>query len=99
MAETVALRLYVPGDQPGHFYTQVVLPSGTALGRNDLLIEGNTWILSDKTEQNDGALSYRRVTLVFSGKNHDTVRYSVERSDDGLHWQAVSTGTGRKQKQ
>jgi hypothetical protein len=96
--ETVALRLYVPGDQAGHYYTQVVLPSGTALGRNDLLIEGDKWILSNKAEQEDGALNYQRITLVFSGKGHDTVHYTVERSDDGLHWQTSSTGTGRKMK-
>jgi hypothetical protein len=96
--ETVALRLYVPGDQAGHYYTQIVLPSGTALGRNDLLIEGNTWVLSDKSELDDGALSYKRINLVFNGKNHDAVRYTVELSDDGLHWRTVSTGVGKKQK-
>jgi hypothetical protein len=96
--ETVALRLYVPGDQPGHYFTQSILPSGTAIGRNDLQIEGNTWILSNKSESADGAVSYQRITLVFSGKAHDTVRYSVERSDDGLHWQTQSTGAGRKTK-
>jgi hypothetical protein len=96
--ETFALRLYVPGDQPGHYFTQSILPSGTAIGRNDLQIEGNTWVLSNKSESADGAVSYQRITLVFSGKAHDTVHYSVERSDDGLHWQTQSTGTGRKTK-
>ncbi|MEI9972067.1 MAG: hypothetical protein WDO73_08410 [Ignavibacteriota bacterium] len=35
-----AVVFYVPAEQPGHFYTQVILPDGQTLGRGELTIEG-----------------------------------------------------------
>lgn len=96
--ETIALLIFVPGDEPGHYYTQSVLPSGTALGRGDLAINGDTWVFNTKTVRDDGSVNYQRTTRVYSGHDKDTIHYQYERSDDGLHWQVVNTGTEKRKK-
>lgn len=96
--ETIALLIFVPGDEPGHFYVQSVLPSGTALGRGDLAITGDTWVFTSKTQRENGSINYQRVTRVFSGHDSDTVHFQMERSDDGLHWVTTSTGVERRKK-
>jgi hypothetical protein len=96
--ETIALLIFVPGDEPGHFYTQSVLPSGTALGRGDLAINGDTWVFNSRTQREDGSIKYQRTTRVFSGRDKDTIHYQTERSDDGLHWVTSSTGVERRKK-
>jgi hypothetical protein len=96
--ETIALLIFVPGDEPNHYYTQTVLPSGTALGRGDLLVQGDTWVFNTKTVREDGAVDYERTTRVYSGHDKDTIHYQLERSDDGLHWETTNTGVEKRQK-
>jgi hypothetical protein len=96
--ETIALLIFVPGDDPDHYYTQSVLPSGTALGRGDLYINGDTWVFTSKTQRESGAINYQRTTRVYSGRDKDTIRYQMERSDDGLHWVTASSGVEKRKK-
>lgn len=96
--ETIELRIFVPGDEPGHYFTQSVLPSGTALGRGDLAVNGDTWVWNKKTIRDDGAVNYQRMTFVFSGRDKDTIHFQVERSDDEQHWSTVSTGVEKRRK-
>jgi hypothetical protein len=96
--ETIALLIFVPGDEPDHYYTQSVLPSGTALGRGDLYINGDTWVFNSKTQRENGSVNYQRTTRVYSGRDKDTIRYQMERSDDGLHWVTASSGVEKRKK-
>jgi hypothetical protein len=97
--ETIALLIFVPGDEPGHYYTQSVLPSGTAMGRGDLAINGDTWVFNTRTVKEDtGAVDYQRTTRVYSGRDKDTIHYTYERSDDGLHWATTNTGVEKRKK-
>jgi hypothetical protein len=96
--ETIALLVFVPGDEPGHYYTQSVLPSGTALGRGDLAISGDTWVFNTRTVRENGSVNYQRTTRVYSGKDHDTIHYVLERSDDGLHWATTNSGIEKRKK-
>ncbi len=96
--ETISLQVFVPGDEPGHYYTQSVLPSGTALGRGDLAITGDTWVFNMRTVKESGAVEYQRFTRVYSGRDKDTIHYVLERSDDGLHWATANTGTEKRKK-
>ncbi len=95
--ETIALRIFVPGDDPGHYFTQDVLPSGTATGRGDLFLDGDRWVFSTQETRDSGALDYRRLTLSFSNKD-ENIRYVGERSDDGQHWMQIFSGNERRQK-
>ena len=96
--ETIALLIFVPGDEPDHYYTQSVLPSGTAQGRGDLYINGDTWVFTSKTQRENGSINYQRTTRVYSGRDKDTIRYQMERSDDGLHWVTASSGVEKRKK-
>ena len=85
----VALLVFVPTNQPGHFATQVVLPEGRATGRGDLEISGNRWVFTSSWNQGSKTTRYR-TTNVFADKNH--IHFEQEESPDGVHWETKDSG-------
>lgn len=84
-----SLLIFVPAAQPGHFYTQAVVPQGFATGRGELQIENEHWTYSSKAEEN-GKTTYYRATNVFSGK--DRIHFEQLESPDGTHWTVTGSG-------
>lgn len=81
--KTAALIIFVPADSPGAYHTQAVLPSGQALGRDDLTIHGDQWVYLGKAV--DGSkTTWFRTTNVFTGKDH--IHFQQAQSSDGTHW-------------
>lgn len=87
--KTTALVIFVPGDAPGKYHTQAVLPSGEATGRGDLTIDGNRWEYLGKDVEGTKTTWYRTVN-VFTGKDH--IHYEQAQSTDGTHWVTGSSG-------
>lgn len=50
--EVGALVVYVAADDPGLNKSQVILPSGRAIGLGDLVIQGNHWVYSNRNVEN-----------------------------------------------
>ena len=84
-----AVVLYVPGELPGHYHTQVILPDGQSLGRGEMTIEGDRWTFQSKSTEN-GQTTYYKTTNVFGGKNH--IHFEQFESPDGEHWQQQASG-------
>ena len=88
-----SLIIFVPGEKPGHYYTQAVLPEGWAAGRGELDIAGDLWTYRSKATEN-GKTTYYRTTNVFSGK--DKIHFEVSESPDGEHWTVTKSGDERR---
>ncbi len=85
----VALLVFIPTNQPGHFATQTVLPEGRAAGKGELEISGNRWVFT--SSWNQGATTTRyRTTNIFADKNH--IHFEQEESSDGAHWETKESG-------
>lgn len=84
-----ALLVYVPTDVPGRYHSQVVLPSGEALGRSNITIAGDLWTY-DSQEDREGKTYYYRTVNTFTGK--DKIHYSQQTSTDGVHFDEKSSG-------
>src|SRR5947209_5554730 len=53
------LLVFLPATQPGHFYTQSIMPDGRATGRNDLQISGDTWTYTSRRDEGGRTTFYR----------------------------------------
>lgn len=84
-----ALIVFVPGDAPGKYHTQAILPSGFATGRGDLEINGDHWIYIGKDVENTKTTWYR-TTNEFKGKDH--IHFEQAQSEDGSHWKVTGSG-------
>ena len=84
-----SLIIFIPGDKPGHYYTQGVLPEGWATGRGQLEIAGDLWTYRSQATD-DGKTTYYRTTNVFSGT--DKIHFELSQSSDGEHWNVTKSG-------
>src|SRR6185312_4746086 len=87
--DSVALLVFVPGKEPGHFFTQSIKTDGRAGGRGELQIEHNTWTYL--SNWNDGGkTTYYRTTNVYDGRNH--IHFEQAESTDNKTWVVKSSG-------
>jgi hypothetical protein len=87
--KTTALVVFVPAEQPGHYYTQALLPDGHATGRGDLEIVGDRWVYSSKDVEGAKTTYYRTIN-VFTGKDH--IHFDSQESTDGAQWKTTNSG-------
>ena len=84
------LVVFIPaGGQPGHFYTQTILPEGRATGRDELQIVGSQWTYTSRRDQ-DGQTTFFRNTNTFTDKNH--IHFESAESKDGKTWSVKGAG-------
>ena len=97
---SVALLVFAPAGQPGHFYTQSIKPEGRAGGIGELQIDHNTWTYSSRWNQGNGVTTYYRTVNVFDGRNR--IHFEQSESSDNKVWtvkssgEEVRTGGGRR---
>ena len=84
-----SLIIFIPRDEPGHYYTQSVLPEGRAAGRGELEIGGDLWTYHSQVIDN-GKTTFYRTTNVFTGR--DKIHFEVSESPDGKHWTVTQSG-------
>jgi len=85
-----SLMIFVPADQPGHYYTQNVNTQGRALGRGDLEIFGDRWAFSSSWDQGGGKMTFYRTTNTFSGRDH--IHFEQQESTNRKDWVTKSSG-------
>ena len=83
------LLVFIPTSEPGHFYTQTILPEGRATGRDDLRVNGDEWTYSSRRDQNGQTTLYRNVNR-FTGRNR--IHYEQAQSTNGTDWTVQSSG-------
>lgn len=89
----VGLLVFISTGEPGHYYTQTLLPEGRATGRDEMEISGNQWIFT--SSRRDGSkTTYYRTVNAFSGKSR--IHFERDESTDGKQW--VKTGSGDETK-
>jgi hypothetical protein len=83
----VALLVFTAGDTPGVLHSQVVLPTGNAVGRgSDLTIAGNHWTFLSKDST---GTTYRVENII---RDHDHIHSEQYKSTDGIAWQKTGEG-------
>ena len=91
--KTMALILFVAADQPGHFYTQPILPDGHAVGRGDLTIaheaKGDHWTFTSKDAEANRTTWYRTENY-FPGPGK--IHFEQFESIDGTNWVEKNSG-------
>lgn len=86
---SVALLIFVPGNQAGHFFTQSVKSDGRAGGRGELQIDHNTWVYL--SNWNDGGkTTFYRTTNVYEGRNR--IHFEQAESTDNKTWVVKNSG-------
>lgn len=83
------LLIFVPADQPGHFYTQTVNPDGRAAGRGELQISAGQWTFTSIWDEG-GTSTYYRTTDVFTGK--DKIHFEQAESTDRKNYKVTGSG-------
>ncbi len=84
------LVVFIPvNGQPGHYYTQTIMPEGRATGRDDLRIDGNQWTYSSRRDEN-GKTTYFRTVNTFSDKNH--IHFEQAQSENNKDWSVQGSG-------
>ena len=83
------LIVFVPANQPGHYYTQAIRQDGRATGRSDLVITGDRWIYTNTWDEGGRTTYYRTINL-FTGKNH--IHFEQQESPDGKDWKTTNSG-------
>ncbi len=87
--EPSELLIFVPANQPGHFYTQTVNRDGRAGGRGELQISGSQWTFTSTWDQG-GTSTYYRTTNVFTGK--DKIHFEQAESTDRKNFKVTGSG-------
>jgi len=82
-----ALVVYVPGETPGHFYIQNVLPDDRAVGRGELTVDGSRYTYAN---HNDDSTQWWRTTNEFIGT--DRIHFEQATSTDGKTWTVTRSG-------
>jgi hypothetical protein len=85
----VGMLVVIPAKEPGHYYTQTVLPQGRATGLGELEIAGDRWTFLG-SDPGTGKVTHYRTINTFSGKTK--IHYEQSVSDDGNHWKATGSG-------
>src|SRR5271170_4044576 len=85
----VGLLIIIPAKEPGHYYTQTVLPQGRATGLGELEIAGDRWTFMN-SQPGSGKVTHYRTVNTFSGKTH--IHFEQAVSGDGNNWQVTQTG-------
>lgn len=88
--ETGALLVFVPANEPGHYYTQNIRLDGIASGRGNLLIEGNRWTYTSSWNQGGGTSTYYKTVNIFTGK--DRIHFEQYESKNNRDWKMTSSG-------
>ena len=85
-----ALLVFIPlANQPGHYWTQNIRPEGRATSRGDLVITGDTWVLTN-TWDAGGHTVYYRTTNQFAGHSH--IHFEQAESDNNKDWKITASG-------
>ncbi|HEY6448973.1 MAG TPA: hypothetical protein VIY53_21140 [Acidobacteriaceae bacterium] len=84
-----ALVVFVPAATPGQYFTQNVMPDGSASGRGELTIAGAHWEYSSHDEENGKTTWYRTIND-FTG--NDRIHFESARSTDGKTWSVTLSG-------
>lgn len=87
------LLVIIPTGQPGHYYTQTIMPEGRATGRDDLEISGTQWIYRSRRQEGSKTTQYRTINN-FIGKDH--IHFEQAQSTDGKEWKVVNSGDQRR---
>jgi hypothetical protein len=82
------LLVFVPTSQPGHFYTQTIMPEGRATGRDELQITGDVWTFSSRRSEGGKTTLYRTVNT-FTGRNR--IHFESAQSLNGSDWTTQSS--------
>ena len=86
----MALLVFVPGDGPGKFHSQPILPNGYSTGRGDLTIDGDHWtFLGSDTKPSKTTLF--RTENYFRGPNNIHFE-QYESTDDAKTWTKTNEG-------
>jgi hypothetical protein len=85
----VGLLIIIPAKEPGHYYTQTVLPQGRATGLGELEIAGDRWTFVN-SEPGNGKVTHYRTVNTFTGKTH--IHFEQAVSGDGNNWTVTGTG-------
>lgn len=84
------LVVFIPvKDQPGHYYTQTIMPEGRATGRDDLRVEGNQWTYTSRRDEM-GTTTYYRTINTFLDKNH--IHFEQAQSNNNKDWTVQHSG-------
>ncbi len=87
--KSAALIVFVPGDAPGKYHTQIVLPNGYSTGRSDLTIDADHWTYLGKDVEGDTTTWYRTENY-FHGPN--SIHFEIYKSTDNKNWQKTMEG-------
>lgn len=85
-----ALLVFVPGNKPGEYRTQSIMPDGRAGGLGGLTIQGDTWTYTSNWNQGGGHSTYYKTINVFSGKNR--IRFEQQESANNKDWKTTNSG-------
>ena len=83
------LLIIIPAKEPGHYYTQTVLPQGRATGLGELEITGDRWTF-ENSQPGSGKVTHYRTINTFTGKTH--IHFEQAVSGDGNNWKVTGTG-------
>lgn len=83
------LLVFVPAGQPGHFYTQTIMPGGRATGRDDLEIAGDRWTYTSQRLA-QGKTTFYKTVNTFQGRNK--IHFEQSESTDGKQWAVKNSG-------
>ncbi|MBV8833732.1 MAG: hypothetical protein JO108_31425 [Acidobacteriaceae bacterium] len=83
------MMIFIPTNNPGHYYTQNVTLEGRATSRGDLEINGDRWVYSSTWDAGGHTVHYR-TTNVFSGRNH--IHFEQSESTNGKDWTTTASG-------
>lgn len=83
------LLVFVPAPDPGHYFTQTILPEGRATGRDELHIKGDQWTYSSRRDGGGRTTFYRNVNT-FIGRNR--IHFEQGQSTDGTEWTVQASG-------
>jgi hypothetical protein len=87
--EPGALLIFVPANEPGHYYTQNVGLDARATRRGDLEIERNRWTYSSTWNQG-GTTTYYKTVNTFTGG--DRIHFEQLESKNNKDWKATGSG-------
>ncbi len=85
----VALMIFIPGEQPGRYNMQSILPGGRATGLNELQIDGDQWTFTMGRLEGGKTMHYRTINT-FTGKTK--IHFEQAESADGKQWKVTATG-------
>jgi hypothetical protein len=85
----VGLLLIIPAQEPGHYYTQTVLPRGRATGLGELEIAGDRWTFLS-SQPGTGKVTHYRTVNTFTGKTR--IHFEQAVSGDGNSWDITGSG-------